>query len=143
MRVNLRLGSEAIHRRTRLAFRQDRWDAMHRLACARAFREVPFYREQWAYARRELSEPLAVTAGELQRELFRLCPLRSQWDPRREPTLWTGESGPTINIGCLLRHQERALPTQPPSWREGSRVYERAKPANPATTMIGAITPRR
>lgn len=101
MQVNLRLGSEAIHRRMRLAFRQDRWDARHRLACVRAFREVPFYREQWAYARRELSEPLAVTAGELQRELFRLCPLRSQWDPRREPTLWTGESGVLANALTL------------------------------------------
>jgi hypothetical protein len=96
--------------RTRLAFRQDRWDARHRLACARAFREVPFYREQWASAGRELPEPLPVTAGELQQELFRLCPLRSQWDPRREPTLWTGESGALADALTLADPDQRRMP---------------------------------
>jgi hypothetical protein len=52
---------------------------------------VPFYREQWATAGRQLSEPVPVLASNLCQELFRLCPLRSPWDPRREPTLWTGE----------------------------------------------------
>jgi hypothetical protein len=34
---------------------------------------------------------------------------------------------PTINIGCHLRHQERALPTQRPSWREGSHAFTNAR----------------
>ena len=37
-----------------------------------------------------MTEPLPVRAADLSDELFRLCPLRSPWDPRREPTLWTG-----------------------------------------------------
>jgi len=82
---------ETLPRRRAVAFRADRWDERHRAACARAFAEVPFYREQWASAGRELSEPAPVRAADLRQELFRLCPLRSPWDPRREPTLWAGE----------------------------------------------------
>jgi hypothetical protein len=73
------------------AFRADQWEQRHRAACARAFADVPFYREQWASAGRQLSEPVPVRACDLQHELYRLCPLRSPWDPRREATLWTGE----------------------------------------------------
>ena len=73
------------------AFRSDRWEQRHRAACARAFADVPFYREQWASAGRQLSEPVPVRASDLRQELFRLCPLGSPWDPRHEPTLWTGE----------------------------------------------------
>ena len=50
-------------------------------------------------------------------------------------------SVPTINIGCHLRHPE-SPPDATTKLAGGlSRVYEHAKPANPATTMNGAITP--
>ena len=94
----------------KVPFRQDRWDSRHRLACARAFREVPFYREQWAYAGRELPEPLPVRAAELQQELFRLCPLRSPWDPRREPTLWTGDPGALSDALTVAGTAPRRVP---------------------------------
>ena len=96
--------------RTRVPFRQDRWDTKHRVACARAFSEVPFYREQWAYAGRELPEPLPVRAGELKHELFRLCPLRSQWDPRREPGLWIGEASALVDAVTLAIGAPRGVP---------------------------------
>jgi hypothetical protein len=72
-------------------FRPDAWDDKRKAAVDRAFREVPFYRDQWATAGRALAEPHPVRADTLDDELFRLCPLRSPWDPRHEPTLWIGD----------------------------------------------------
>jgi hypothetical protein len=72
-------------------FRPNAWDDRRKAAVDCAFREVPFYRDQWATAGRALAEPHPVRADTLDEELFRLCPLRSPWDPRHEPTLWIGD----------------------------------------------------
>ena len=110
--TGIKRGTRALYPKmqVKVPFRQDRWDSRHRLACARAFREVPFYREQWAYAGRELPEPLPVRAAELQQELFRLCPLRSPWDPRREPTLWTGDPGALSDALTVAGTAPRRVP---------------------------------
>jgi hypothetical protein len=74
-------------------FRQRAWDRRRRAVVDRAFRSVPFYREQWARGRRALSDPVPVRAQDLATELFRLCPLTRPWKPSREPSLWLGDPG--------------------------------------------------
>ncbi|MBW8481174.1 hypothetical protein [Actinomadura parmotrematis] len=74
----------------RAGFSPARWDAARRRTVARAFREVPFYREQWAAAGRELDDVVPVPAALLTDQAFRLCPLGRPYGPAREPSLWTG-----------------------------------------------------
>lgn len=74
-----------------MTFSPHRWEAAYRHAARRAFRTVPFYREQWAAAGRPLRDPVPVEAGELRTQLFRLCPLARPHRPGREPSLWTGD----------------------------------------------------
>jgi hypothetical protein len=67
------------------------WEARYARAAERAFRQVPFYREQWAAAGHPLRDPVPVAAAELQEQLFRLCPLARPHRPEREPSLWIGD----------------------------------------------------
>ncbi|MFN2468232.1 MAG: hypothetical protein ABR521_08925 [Gaiellaceae bacterium] len=92
------------------AFGERRWDRRRQAAVERAFAEVPYYREQWASAGRALSEPVPVRAADLSEELFRLCPLRSPWDPRREPTLWIGDLTALADALTLAGARPRRLP---------------------------------
>jgi hypothetical protein len=71
--------------------RDNWWDRQHRLTVERAFRQVPYYREQWAKAGRASTEPIPVAAADLHQELFRLCPLPRPWEPSREASLWLGD----------------------------------------------------
>jgi hypothetical protein len=74
-------------------FSAQRWEAAYRRRVARAFAEVPYYREQWAAAGRVLAEPVPTDAGDLETELYRLCALRRPWQPAGEPSLWIGRPG--------------------------------------------------
>jgi hypothetical protein len=74
-------------------FNERAWERRRRAAVDRAFRSVPFYREQWAQVRGSLSEPMPVRAHDLADQLFRLCPLTAPWKPSREPSLWLGDPG--------------------------------------------------
>jgi hypothetical protein len=69
-------------------FVADRSASSYRRVAARAFRRVPFYREQWAVAGRTLEDPEPVPADALTDQLFRLCPLGRPWRPGAEPSLW-------------------------------------------------------
>ncbi|WP_067476140.1 hypothetical protein [Actinomadura hibisca] len=73
-------------------FSATRWDAARRKVVRRAFREVPFYREQWAAAGRELPDVVPTPAERLADQAFRLCPLGRPYRPAHEPSLWTGDA---------------------------------------------------
>ncbi|MFI6522663.1 hypothetical protein ACIBF1_44420 [Spirillospora sp. NPDC050679] len=77
---------------TSTAFSPARWDAARRRVVERAFREVPFYREQWAAAGRELADVVPAPAERLADQAFRLCPLGRPYRPAHEPPLWTGDA---------------------------------------------------
>jgi hypothetical protein len=113
-------------------FAADRWDAARRRVVARAFRTVPFYREQWAAAGRVLTEPEPVPARDLTEQLFRLCPLGRPFDPAREPSLWTDDAG-------TLRAALRAL-CGPPA-RRPTAVVE-VRPAMIDRSRLGRNGPR-
>src|ERR671937_3114953 len=67
------------------------WDAARCAVVRRAFDEVPFYREQWAEARRALKDPVPTPARDLHDQLFRSAPLAAPFDVSREPSPWSGD----------------------------------------------------
>ncbi|MFG2005176.1 hypothetical protein ACGFNU_39135 [Spirillospora sp. NPDC048911] len=83
-----------------------RWEAARRRTVARAFRTVPFYREQWAVAGRVLDEPVPVASEQLIDQLFRLCPLGRPFQPSREPTLWS-DDGTTLRVAINAASDSR------------------------------------
>lgn len=91
-------------------FSADRWEAARRRVVDRAFREVPFYREQWAAAGRVLAEPVPVASADLAAQQFRLCPLTRPWLPARMPSLWTGDPAALLAALRLAGVAARRLP---------------------------------
>ncbi|RFU37569.1 hypothetical protein DZF91_32165, partial [Actinomadura logoneensis] len=84
-----------------------RWEAARRRVVARAFSEVPYYREQWAAAGRPLAEPARAASADLTGQLFRLCPLGGPFRPAREPSLWSAETG-TLRAALAVAAPESA-----------------------------------
>ncbi|MEO5876429.1 MAG: hypothetical protein ABIS86_16450 [Streptosporangiaceae bacterium] len=81
----------------------------YRQAADRAFRRVPFYREQWAVAGRVLAHPRPVPSTDLAGELFRLCPLGRPWRPGAEPSLWIGDRAALRQAVGLVSHARTVL----------------------------------
>ncbi|WP_026414415.1 hypothetical protein [Actinomadura oligospora] len=96
-----------------------RWEAARRRAVARAFSEVPYYREQWAAAGRRLDEPAPAASAGLADQLFRLCPLGSPFRPTREPSLWLAETA-TLRAALAV-----AAPSRLPVIEAGPSMLDR------------------
>ncbi len=91
-------------------FSMKHWDATRRAVVDRAFREVPYYREQWALAGKALAEPVPVTSDGLLDQAFRLCPLSRPWLPGEEPSLWTGDPLALLEALRLAGASPRGVP---------------------------------
>lgn len=87
-----------------------RWDAARRSVVGRAFREVPYYREQWAIAGEALTEPVPVASDHLVDQAFRLCPLSRPWLPDKEPSPWTGDPEVLAEMLRLAGVTRRGVP---------------------------------
>jgi hypothetical protein len=72
-------------------FSPARWERAYRRMAGTAFRRVPFYRDQWVAAGRELDEPECVPSAGLAGELHRLCPFARPFDAAGEPSAWIGD----------------------------------------------------
>ncbi|MFC4118842.1 hypothetical protein [Nonomuraea zeae] len=72
-------------------FSAGRWERDYRRMAGTAFRRVPFYRDQWVAAGRELDEPECVPSAELAGQLHRLCPFARPFDASQEPSAWIGD----------------------------------------------------
>ncbi|GAA3545608.1 hypothetical protein GCM10022419_027330 [Nonomuraea rosea] len=72
-------------------FSAARWERAYRRMAWTAFRRVPFYRDQWVAAGRELDEPECVPSAGLTGELHRLCPFARPFDAAGEPSAWIGD----------------------------------------------------
>ncbi|MEV0625202.1 hypothetical protein [Nonomuraea wenchangensis] len=76
------------------------WRLAYRRAVRAAFARVPFYRDQWVRAGRELGEPEPTPSADLAGQLHRLCPFGAPYDAGAEPSLWIG---PAADLRAALR----------------------------------------
>ena len=87
LRLAARLGPLDASALVRPVFRQSWWRAAYRRRLDHALSTVPLYRERSA-PWQPPAEPL--TAEDLELNEYRICPFSRPWNPRREPSLWTG-----------------------------------------------------